>query len=130
MVDSKAYIDRPPWARWLQRFFFASTYVLMGVAGYAATTLDFPANYAGGPIMLGSLVSLVGIVTRLYQLEAIGLWPTISGLWACVVWLILPEQDAVLTGWLVAGFTPMLAARLLALNLLAKKAREKMEAGE
>lgn len=100
----------------------------MGVAGYAATTLDFPATYAGYPIMFGAGLSLFGVMTRYYQVEAIGLWPTITGLWAVVLWLQLPEQGATLTGWLVAGFTPMLAARLLVLNLLARKAREEKEA--
>jgi hypothetical protein len=107
---------------------FIACYVLMGVAGYAATTLAFPANYAGWPIMAGSLLSLVGVVTRLYQLEAVGLWPTITGLWACVVWLQLPAQGAILSGWLVLGFTPMLAARLLTLNLIARDERRKAEA--
>lgn len=123
IVDQRAYIDTPAWARWVQRCLFIATYILMGLAGYAATSLDFPAEHAGYVIIGGSVLSLVGVCTRLYQLEAIGLWPTIAGLWVCVVWLQMPPQNAVLTGWLVAGFTPMLGARLLVLNLLASSAR-------
>lgn len=118
-----AYIQQPPWAKWLQRGLLIACYILMGVAGYAATSLDFPAHEAGFVVMGGSAISLGGVVTRYYQIEAIGLWPVIAGLWVCVVWLVIPPQSAVLTGWLVAGFTPMLGARLLALNLLAVEAR-------
>lgn len=128
LVDQRAYIDQPAWARWLQRILLIACYVLMGVAGYAATTLSFPAREAGYVVMFGALISLAGVVTRYYQVEAIGLWPIIAGLWVCVVWLQLPPQNAILTGWLVAGFTPMLGARLLVLNLLASKYRR--EAGE
>lgn len=127
LVDQRAYIDQPAWARWLQRILLIACYVLMGVAGYAATTLDFPAQQAGYAIMAGAFVSLAGVVSRFYQIEAVGLWPTIGGLWVCVVWLQIPPQSAILTGWLVAGFTPMLAARLLVLNLLASKYRREAD---
>lgn len=123
MVDSRAYIDQPVWARWLQRILLTACYVLMGVAGFAATQLDFPAQQAGYVVMVGAALSFAGVVTRLYQIEAVGLWPTIAGLWVVVVWLQIPPQNAILSGWLVMGFTPMLAARLLALNLLAASAR-------
>lgn len=128
MVDQSAYIVHPQWAKWLQRILYVACYLLTGVAGYAAvTTLGSPAHEAGYAMMAGSALSLFGVVTRYYNLELLGLWPTLTGLAFCVVWLIIPPQSAVLTGWLVAAYMPGLAARLLVLNLLASKARRETE---
>jgi hypothetical protein len=128
MVDSTAYIKEPPWARWLQMVLYILLYVCMGVAGFAAVTqLGSPAHEAGYAMMAGALFCLVGVTTRFYHLELVGLWPLLTGLAFCVVWLVIPPQNAILTGWLVGGFMPGLAARLLVLNLLANKARREAE---
>jgi hypothetical protein len=96
----------------------------MFVAGFAAVTgLDFPAREAGWLIMGGAVASSAGVLTRLYNVEALGLYPIIIGLGVCVVWLVVPPQNAVLTGWLVAAYVPFLGVRLLALNLVALDAR-------
>lgn len=119
-----AYIVLPAWAKWTQRLFFVAGYLLTGVAGYAATAgLGFPAHEAGYVMMGASALAIVGVTTRLYHLELIALWPLLSGILICVVWLMLPAQGAVLTGWLVAAYAALLAPRVLALNLLATAAR-------
>lgn len=129
MVDSVAYIDRPAWARWLQRILLISGYLLMGVAGYASVTqLNFPAREAGYVMMAASALAIVGVVTRFYNLELVALWPLVTSIAVVVIWLVIPPQSAILTGWLVAAYIPTLAARLLALNLLANKARRRAEA--
>jgi hypothetical protein len=123
-VDRTAYISEPVWARWSQEGLYLWGYVLMFVAGFAAVTgLDFPAREAGWFVMGGALVSAAGVLTRFYHVEALGLYPIIFGLGVCVVWLVIPPQNAVLTGWLVAAYVPFLGVRLLALNLVALDAR-------
>jgi hypothetical protein len=103
-VDRTAYISEPVWARWSQEGLYLWGYVLMFVAGFAAVTgLDFPAREAGWFVMGGAVVSAAGVLTRFYHVEALGLYPIIFGLGVCVVWLVVPPQNAVLTGWLVAG---------------------------
>src|SRR5690606_8919360 len=96
----------------------------MFVAGFAAVTgLDFPAREAGWLIMGGAVVSSAGVLTRFYNVEALGWDPLIIGLGACVEWLAGPPQNGVLTGWRVAAYVPFLGVRLLALNLVALDAR-------
>jgi hypothetical protein len=125
--ESVAYIQRPAWAKWLQRAIYVLAYGLFGVAGWAAVgTLGFPARETGYLAMAASALAIVGVVTRLYQLELIALWPLITSMAIWVVWLVIPPQSAVLTGWLVAAYIPFLAARLLNLNLIARKAREEV----
>lgn len=129
MVDSVAYIQRPAWARWLQRILYVGAYALFGVAGWAAVeALGFPAHEAGYVAMGASVLAIVGVITRYYQLELVALWPLISSMAVWVVWLVIPPQNAILTGFLVGAYIPFLAARLLALNLLANKARRQAEA--
>lgn len=127
MVNQRAYISLPAWAKYLERALYVLCYALFGVAGYAASTLDFPANHAGYVIMACCALALGGVVTGFYQLELIALWPIISAFLVIVVWLQLPEQDAVLTGWLVGAYVPLLGVRLLVLNLLARRARRRAE---
>ena len=124
LVSQRAYIDLPIWARWLERALFVLCYALFGVAGYAATTLNFPAQQAGYVIMGACLIALGGVVSGFYQLELLALWPIIFAFGAVVVYLQVPPQNAVLTGWLVGAYMPLLGVRLLVLNLLASKARK------
>lgn len=131
MVDSVAYIQRPAWARWLQRIIYVAGYTLFGVAGWAAVdSLGFPAHEAGYVAIGASVLAIVGVVTRFYHLELVALWPLITSMAIWVVWLMLPAQGAILTGWLIGAYIPFLAARLLALNLLANKARRDKERRE
>jgi len=126
MVDSTAYIDRPWWAKYLQMVGYVIGYILLGVAGFAAVTqLGTPAHEAGYAIMAGCLLSAMGVITRLYHLELIGLWPLVTGLLLCVLWIL--GQGPILTGWLVAGLIPFPFVRLLVLNILANKARRDTE---
>lgn len=130
-MDRRPYIETPPWARWVQRVLYVAAYALFIVAGYAAVaSLGFPAHEAGYVIMGASALAILGVLTRLYHVELIALWPLIAGLAVCVVWLVLPAQGAVLTGWLVGAYIPFLAARLLALNLIANDARAQHHARE
>lgn len=122
-----AYIMHPPWAKWLHRFLLLGGYILMGVAGYAATQLGIPAQQAGYVVIAGSLLAIIGVLTRFYQIEAIAIWPQITGLLTCVIWLQIPPQSAVLSGWLVAAYCFFLGLRLLELNVIAWNARR--EAG-
>lgn len=124
MVDANAYIQRPLWARWLQRVLYVIWYGLMVVAGYAAWSgLGFPAHEAGMVIMLASVVAAFGAATGYYHGELMALPPLMAALAVVVVWLQLPPQSAVLTGWLVAGFIAPLALRFLVLSLLARRQR-------
>src|SRR5690606_36393905 len=79
MVDANAYIQRPLWARWLQRIIYVIAYGLFGVAGWAAVeALGFPAHEAGYVAIASSGLAIVGVLTHFYQLELIALWPLIS----------------------------------------------------
>jgi hypothetical protein len=125
-----AYIMFPPWAKWVQRTLLLGAYAIMVVAGYAATTLGHPAKEAGYIVIAGALAAIAGVLTRYYQLEATGIWPQIGGLVIAVIWLQIPPQNAILSGWLVFAYCLFLGLRLLELNLIAWRARREHEAVE
>lgn len=117
------YINRPLWARYLQRALFIAQYALTGTAGVMAVALvdEFPAREAGWALILSSALACFAVLTRLYNLEALALWPIISSLLVCVVWLVL--NDAQLSSWLILAMVPNLGNRLLALTLIGLNAR-------
>src|SRR5690606_5830229 len=93
MVDANAYIQRPLWARWLQRVLYVIWYGLMVVAGYAAWSgLGFPAHEAGAVIMFAAAVALFGAASGYYHGELMALPPLMAALSVVVVWLQLPPQ--------------------------------------
>jgi hypothetical protein len=129
-MDSHAYIPRPTWVRLLHRGLHVVWYGLMAIAGFAAWQgLGFPAHEAGAAIMVASAVAMAGAATGYYHGELVALPVMSAGLAVCVVWLTQPEQNAVLTGWLVAGFIAPLLIRLLVLNRLAIRQRRAPKGG-
>jgi len=122
-MERDPYLTRPPWARRLEAFFYVAGYLLTALAGVMAIVLidEFPARQAGYALVLAGAGGVIGVMTRLYNLELIALWPIITGLAACIVWLVL--NDAQLTGWLVGALVPHFARRLLVLSLIAQRAR-------
>lgn len=130
MIWLFAYIPAPPWAKWLHIVLLTASYILMGVAGFAALTLDHPATEGGIALIAGAAVSILGVVLRIGQIEAIGLWPQVTGLVPVVIWLQIPPQNAVLSGWLVAAYIIFLGLRLLQLNIIAREARRAATTGD
>jgi hypothetical protein len=122
-MDSEPYMLRPPWARLLQAGFYVVAYLLTGVTGVIAVTAvaEWPARQAGYVLAAGSLVALVGVVSRLYNLELIALWPVTTGYAAIIVWMLL--NDAIIGGWIVGAMLPWLALRILTLGQVARRAR-------
>lgn len=123
-MDREPYLVKPWWVRWLDVVLFVSGYLLVAVAGVMAITLinEWPAREAGYALVGAGLLATVGVFTRLYNFELIALPPIITGLSACIIWLVL--NDAQLTGWLVGALIPHFARRLLVLSRLARRARE------
>jgi hypothetical protein len=130
LVRAIAYIMHPPWAKWAQRCLLVAIYAVMGLLGFAMLGQPQPIEGAGWVVMAGALIALCGVATRLYRIEAIGLWPQITGLGLVVIWLQLPVQGRAVNGWLVAGYALLLGLRLLELNLIAWRARKEAEAGD
>ncbi len=129
-MDSHAYIPSPPWARFVHRALHVIWYGLMSIAGLAAWQgLGFPAHEAGAGIMVASAIAMVGAITGFYHAELIALPVMSAGLAVCVVWLTMPAQGAILTGWLVSGFIAPLMIRLFVLNRLARAQRRRAERG-
>jgi len=129
VLNFGAYIMSPPWARVAHRLLLIGGYIIMIVAGFAATTLGFPANVAGCVVIAGGLLAIFGVISRYYQAEAVAIWPQITGLLTCVIWLQIPPQSAVLSGWLVSAYCFFLGVRLLELNVVAYRARREAEGG-
>lgn len=128
-MDRRPYIEKPPWAKHVQRILYVARYMLTGVAGLmtiVALGHEPIAREGGWVLIAGSLIAIGGVVTRRYHFELIALWPVIGGLGALILWLVL--NDAQVVGWLVGALIPDLAARLLALNLIANDARRTHEA--
>lgn len=123
-MDRAPYILRPPWARLLQALFYVLAYLATGWAGLAAAFLirEWPAQQAGWVLASASVLAITGILTRLYNVELIALWPVLAGLGGCVIWLLM--NDAVLTVPLVGGLMPWIALRILVLSLVARDAKQ------
>lgn len=128
-MDREAYLNRPWWVKWLDVIFFVSGYLLVAVAGVMAVVLinEWPAREGGYALIGAGILATVGVFTRLYNFELIALWPIVTGLGACIIWLVL--NDAQLTGWLVGALIPHFSRRLLVLTRLARRARRLHELG-
>lgn len=122
-MDRHPYITQPPWARWAEASFYAAAYLFTGVTGVMAIArvAEWPAQQAGWVLLAGSLLAVVGVLTRLYNLELIALWPLVSGYAAIIIWMLL--NDAVIGTWIVGALIPWLALRILTLTLVARRAR-------
>lgn len=123
MMDHDPYIPRPPWARRTEALFFVLAYVFTAVTGLMAVArvAEWPAQQAGWALLFGSALAIVGVVTRLYNLELVALWPLVTGYAAIIVWMLL--NDAVIGTWIVGALIPWLALRILKLSLVARRAR-------
>lgn len=121
-----AYILHPPWAKWTHRLLLVAAYVLMGLLGWAITAVPGTITLSGWVVVAGAVISLAGVFTRYYRIEAIGIWPQITGLLTVAIWLQLPQQAQGLSGWLVAAYSVLLGLRLLELNVVAWNARQAM----
>jgi hypothetical protein len=80
-------------------------------------------NGVGWVVTAGSVVSLIGVSTRYYQIEAIGIWPQVTGLVAVALLGAVGPTGALL----VTAYAFLLGLRLLELNVVAWNARKAME---
>jgi hypothetical protein len=117
------YINQPWWARITQDTLYLAAYVLLAVVGLAAILLvdEWPAREGGWVMVPAAVVAIVGVITRLYNVELVALWPLIAGLLAIVVWMQL--NDAQIGGWIIAALIPWMGLRVLVLSLVARDAR-------
>lgn len=118
-----AYILHPPWAKWAQRLLLAASYGMMAFLGWLIVTgVEGPLGVVGWTVTAGAFISLVGSGTRYYQIEAIGIWPQVTGL------LIVAAFGALGAGTVVVGaYCALLGLRLLELNVVGWNARKTME---
>ena len=118
-----AYIMHPPWAKYTQRALLASSYVMMGFLGWLIVAgVEGPIGSSGWVVVAGTVVSLLGVTTRFYQIEAIGIWPQVTGLLALIALGQLGSGSVV-----VGAYCALLGLRLLELNVVAWNARKAME---
>jgi hypothetical protein len=68
-------------------------------------------------------VSLIGVSTRYYQIEAIGIWPQVTGLVSVALLGSVGPTGAIL----VVAYAFLLGLRLLELNVVAWNARTALE---
>lgn len=118
-----AYILHPPWAKWAQRFLLAASYAMMAFLGWAIIAgVPGLLGSSGWVVMAGAAVSLIGSGTRYYQIEAIGIWPQITGLVIVALFGALGAGTVVVT-----AYCALLGLRVLELNVVAWNARKAME---
>lgn len=124
MQSGGPYILSPSWARIVQRVLYAARYVLLVGAGYIAWNIAESGrlHVIGAALVLFGLVALFGVLSRRFQFELVALWFVIAALLGAV--LILVTASLYTSSLLVAALIPGLAARLLYLTLLARRARE------
>lgn len=122
-MDRYPYITQPPWAKWLQRSLYTLRYLCTGAAGWMAVYVtEVTSLHVAGWVMMGaSVLALVGVATRYFHVELSALWFLCAGL-VLAVYAIFGE-GAWTTGTLVGALLPDLAARLLSLSLIARRAR-------
>lgn len=117
------YILHPVWARLTQDVLYLIAYVALGFVGLVAVILvgDWPAVQGGWIMTAATVLAIIGVRTRLYNLELIALWPLVVGLGLIIVWMQL--NDAVIGGWIVFALIPWMLLRMLVLLLVARDAR-------
>jgi hypothetical protein len=114
----------PPWAKYAQRLLLVTCYTLMGFLGWAVIAgVTVGVNIVGWGIIVGAGLSLVGVTTRYYQIEAIGAWPQITGLVAVALLGAVGATGAMI----VSAYAALLGLRLLELNVVAWNSRKAME---
>jgi hypothetical protein len=119
-----AYILHPPWAKWAQRILLVACYVMMGILGWLIVVgVTVGVNGSGWAVSAGALLSLVGSALRYYQVEAIGIWPQITGLITVAILGGVGPTGALL----VTAYAFLLGLRLLELNVVAWNARKALE---
>lgn len=117
------YITHPVWARLTQDTLYLGAYVLLGFVAVVAILLvgEWPALQGGWVMAPAAVLAVVGVVTRLYNLELVALWALVVGLGLIIVWMQL--NDAVIGGWIVFALIPWMLLRMLVLLLVARDAR-------
>lgn len=118
------YITHPVWARLTQDALYLAAYVGLGFVAVAAVLFvgEWPALQGGWVMLPAAALAIVGVATRLYNLELIALWPLLAGLGLIIVWMLL--HDAVIGGWIIAALIPWMLLRALVLVLVARDARK------
>lgn len=117
------YITHPWWARITQDTLYLAAYIALGFVGIAAILFvaEWPAAQGGWIMAPAAALAIVGVVTRLYNVELVALWPLVAGLGMIVVWMLL--NDAQIGGWIIAALIPWIGLRVLVLLLVARDAR-------
>lgn len=123
MQSGGPYILSPRWARIAQRVLYCVRYVLLVCSGWVALSIATSGRLhaVGATLVLAGLVALFGVLTRRFQFELVSLWFILAALVGAV--LILVTASLYTSTLLVAALIPGLAARLLYLSLLARRAR-------
>lgn len=116
-----AYILHPPWAKWLQRFLFVLVYSLVAMTGVRAIMIDQDAGIwlalDGWLMILAGFVSTFGALGRLYNIESIGLYLAVAGLFGGAWWA--GAGGAWYTAYVVVAVAGLFGLRLLSLNRIA-----------
>lgn len=118
-----AYIQLPVWARWLQRILFAGFYSLVLATGLRAAQLPSGIflDLCGWVMVTAAIVCLIGVATRYYNIEMIGLYLACAGLCGGAMWAA--AEDAWYAVYTVLAIVCGLGLRLLDLALIAWRAR-------
>ena len=123
-----AYIQWPRWARWAQRILFAGFYSLVLASGLRAFQIPEPRQWHGllldgsGWVMaVGAVVCMIGVASKYYNVEMVGLYFSCSGLCAGAVWA--STGGAWYLVYTILALACGLGLRLLQLALIAREAR-------
>lgn len=119
------YRKEPPWARWLEEVIHVTRYLTLALAGIVALTAAQTPGLplAGSFITFCAMLSLVGVITRRYHIELIGLYFLAAAVCAASASMFLASFLTV--AWLTFALVPLLAERLLYLHLIAVEARKR-----
>lgn len=118
-----AYIQLPVWARWLQRILFGGFYSLVLATGLRAYQLPAPwwLDVCGWVMVTAAVVCLIGVASKFYNIEMVGLYLACAGLCGGAIWVA--GEGAWYTVYTILAVCCGLGLRLLQLALIAQQAR-------
>lgn len=119
-----AYIQHPPWAKWLQRVLLVLSYSLVVMTGLRSYNLHEGVllDLSGWVMIPGALLATVGALWRLYNIESIGLYIAIGGLLGGAVWAATTEAWYI--AYVIGAISALFGLRLQTLGRISHALHE------